>query len=271
MRLAILADVHGNLPAFEAALDHVGRQRVDQIVLAGDIVNGAPDSLACWKIASELDCPILWGNHERYLTHYGTSKADPIWETDLFLPLHWTVRQVSQGDRERMEKLPLAVRIPQAPDLVICHASTRKDNDSIHSYTPDIELKEMFKGNRESFIVRAHNHIGKERIWGDRTIITCGSVGLPLDGHPTAQYLLLEGDGKGWHIQHQSVPYNLEAALRRFSETGYLEETGPIGRLFRREVATASHQLVPFLRFYERWAGDGAVSLYDAVDRFLSM
>ena len=271
MKIAVLADIHGNLPAFEAALDHVGRQRVDQTIIAGDIVIGSPDSLACWRLACDLDALILRGNHERYLTHFGTSKAEPIWESELFSPLHWAIGQFSSQDRKEIENLPLTIRIPQAPDLVICHASLNGDNLSVYAHTPENELAEMFHGSSERFIVRAHNHIGQVRIWGERTILTCGSVGLPLDGNPTAQYLLLEGDGKGWHIHHQSVSYDLQAALRRFSETGYIEETGTMGRLFRREVATAGHHIGPFLRSYERWCEEGDLPLAEAYDRFLNM
>ncbi|MBE0698820.1 MAG: metallophosphoesterase [Anaerolineaceae bacterium] len=65
IRIAVLADIHGNLPAFESALEHVSQQKVDQIILAGDIVNGSPDSKACWTLALSLGCPILRGNHER--------------------------------------------------------------------------------------------------------------------------------------------------------------------------------------------------------------
>ena len=43
MRIAVLADIHGNLPAFEAALNHVSQQKVDQIILAGDIIIGSPE------------------------------------------------------------------------------------------------------------------------------------------------------------------------------------------------------------------------------------
>lgn len=272
MRIAVLADVHGNLPAFEAALDHVARQPVDRIILAGDIVVGAPDSKACWKLASELGCPILLGNQERYVAHYGTSRALPIWDTDQFAPLHWAAKQLTDRDREDMGNLPLTLRLPEAPDVVFCHASTRSDNDAIKAHTPeDHKLHEMFSGITERFIVRAHNHIGGIRIWDGRSIITCSSVGLPLDGEPTAQYLLLEKHSSDWQIRHQSVPYDIEAALRRFHDTGYLEATGPMGRLFLRELATASHQIVPFLRAYARWDDNSSISLSEAVDRFLNI
>lgn len=270
-RIAILADIHGNLPAFEAAIKHVSQQKVDQIILAGDIVNGSPDSKACWSLALSLGCPILRGNHERYVAHFGTPKANPMWSTDLFAPLQWTVAQLSDQDRQSMEQLPLDLRLPEAPNLFIVHASERDDHDSIVPHTPEQVLHEMFPTAPERYIVRAHNHSGQVRVWDKGFIVTNGSVGLPLDGNPTAQYLLLDQEKKGWKFQHQSVPYTLDATISRFHDTGYLSSVGPMGHLFFREVMTASHHIVPFLRLYAQWSKQEELSLSRAVDRFLSL
>ena len=78
MRLAVLTDIHGNLAALNAVLEHISTQNVDQIVVAGDTVNVLPDSSACWDLVMSLDCTVLRGNHERYLFDYGTPKADPV-------------------------------------------------------------------------------------------------------------------------------------------------------------------------------------------------
>jgi hypothetical protein len=129
----------------------------------------------------------------------------------------------------------------------------------------------MFPMAQERFIIRAHNHCGQVRVWEKGFIVTSGSVGLPLDGNPTAQYLLLDQEENGWNIQHQSVPYPVEATISRFHDTGYLSSVGPMGHLFFREVVTASHQIVPFLRLYAQWSKQGEISLSQAVDRFLSL
>jgi predicted phosphodiesterase len=270
LRLAILADIHGNLPAFEAALKHVASHKVDQIIIAGDIIIGSPDSDDCWKLARSLGCPILRGNHERYAAHYGTFNAPNEWATEQYAPLHWAVAQLAEQDRQAMAQLPESLRLPDAPNLFIVHATERSDNDTIESHTPDELLPTMFPHTQERFIVRAHNHLGQVRLWDDRLIITGGSVGLALDGNPTAQYLLLDSSTRGWQIQHQSVPYNLNTTIARFYDTGYLSSSGPIGRLYFREVVTASQQIVPFLRLYAQWSKKDAISLSQAVGKFLS-
>jgi len=270
LRLAILADIHGNLAAFEAALDHAASQKVDQMIISGDVIIGSPDSAACWKLAQSLGCPILRGNHERYAYHYGTPQASPEWSTDKFAPLHWALNQLTEADRQTMAHLPAALHLPEAPDLFVVHATERDDHDSITAYTPEEQLAAMFPRTKERFIIRSHNHYAQTRIWNDRIIVSSGSVGLPLDGNPTAQYLLLDQTRDGWHIQHQSVPYSLQTTIQRFYDTDYLSVTGPIGRLFLRELVTASQYMVPFLRLYAQWSKTETVSLAQAVERFLN-
>jgi predicted phosphodiesterase len=260
-RVAILADIHGNLPAFEAALNHAADQNVDQIIVAGDIVIGAPDSIDCWKLALSLNCPILRGNHERYVAHYGTALASPEWSTEKYSPLQWAVSQLESQDCQAMDLLPTNLRLPDAQDLFIVHASEGNDSDTVVAHTPEEQLSVMFPSAKERYIIRAHNHVGQTRVWKNRFIVTAGSVVLPLDGNPTAQYLILDQEKGGWQIKHQSVPYPLEVVIQRFKDTQSLASTGPMGRLFFREVVKASQQLVPFLRLYKQWSKEGNISL----------
>jgi predicted phosphodiesterase len=270
MRIAILSDIHGNLQAFEAALAHARAQRPDQIVIAGDVVIGSPDSADCWRLARSLGVPMLRGNHERYLADIAAGRADPRWRTLQFAPTQWAFSQLDQAELAELAGLPHSLRLPGAPDLLLVHAAQRSDSDSIRAHTPDQELAAMFPAPDATLIVRGHNHVGATRLWDGRQIVTAGSVGLPLDGMTTAQYLLIERRAGGWHTAHQSVPYDLDAALERFGASGYLAAGGPIARLYMRELATASFQIVPFLRAYARWAAREPIGLEQALERFLA-
>ena len=271
MRIAALSDIHGNLPAFEATLDHVKQQHVDYIVIVGDIVLGAPDSAACWHLACELGCPVVRGNGESFIAQYGTPDAKPEWDTEQFAPLQWAAREFSEAERKAIGVLPLTCGLPEISDVLFFHGSPRSEWDSIKAYTAEEMLREMFSGVSERFLIRGHNHSPQVRLWDDRMIVNCGSVGLPVDYNPSAQYLILEQNRNGWRIRHQSVPYDIDAALNRFHETGYLEATGPMGRLFMRSLATATTQIMPFLRYYKTWSEESDLTLTEAVDRFLSL
>jgi putative phosphoesterase len=251
MRIAIIADIHGNLPALEAALAAVEKLKPDRLIVAGDVVDGAPDSAACWERVKQLDCVVLRGNHERYVFDYGTERAAPEWATPQFAPLHYTRRTLSQAQQREMAALPLAWT-DQAANLLVVHASPRSDADTVLPHTSVEKLDEMFAGATADVIVRSHNHICSTRDWHGRRIVTTGSVGLSLDGQPEAQFCLLTRRGGSWQVEHHSVKYDVEATLRRFRETGYLDEAGPIGILFMREIATGAHHIVPFLRYFGR-------------------
>lgn len=275
MRLAILADIHGNLPALEAALADIETLRPDVTVVAGDVVDGGPDSAGCWRRVRGLGCPVIRGNHERYVFDYDTPRADPAWSSPQFAPLRFARAELGAAMIAELAALPTSWSHPSAPGLLVVHASLRGDNDSIFPYTPDAVIDPMFAGlsAEVELVVRGHNHVCSTREWGDRRIVTTGSAGLPQDGHPAAQYLVLERrvDGR-WRARHRAVRYDVGETLRRFRDSGYLDQAGALGRLFYREMETATHQVVPFLRFYGSARARGfAGNLDEALVRFFQV
>ena len=269
MRIAVLADIHGNLAALEAVLEELGRLRPDRLLVLGDVVDGAPDSIACWRRVRELGVPVLRGNHERYVFDFGTERASPEWSMPHFAPVRWAVAQCEGAVCEELRALPMSHRYDDAPELLFVHASLRSDQDSIFAHSPDALIEPMFPGIREPWIIRGHNHLPGTRSWGDRTIVNLGAVGLPLDGHLAAQFAVLERGRDGWRARHLAVPYDVDATIRRFRESGYLEAGGPMARVFLREVATATHHFVPFLRHYGHAIREGRIDAAIALERFL--
>ncbi len=270
MRIAVFGDIHGNLAALEATLEELERLRPDKMIVVGDIVDGAPDSIACWRKVRELEIPILRGNHERYVYDFGTERAAPEWSAPHFAPIRWAVAQCAESVRKEMAALPLTLCVPEAPEILFVHASSRNDQDSVFMHTPEALLDAMFAGHQEPWIIRGHNHLAGQRFWRGRTIVNLGAVGLPLDGHIAAQFCMLESMKGGWQIRHLAVPYDVDATIRRFRESGYLDAGGPMARLFLREVATATHHFVPFLRHYGHAVREGRIDVGVAVERFLS-
>lgn len=192
MRLAILGDIHGNLEALAAVLEHAERLQVDGYVVVGDIVVGAADSLGCWERIEALKCPVLRGNHETYVSAYGTVAAAPAWVTPQFAPVAWAVGQLGDTVRRTLGTLPFSLRLPHAPDLLFVHASLRSDRDNLGAYTPDDTLEAMFPGLRARYVVRGHDHVAATRRWRAHQLITNGSVGIPLSGVTEAQYGVIE-------------------------------------------------------------------------------
>jgi diadenosine tetraphosphatase ApaH/serine/threonine PP2A family protein phosphatase len=200
----------------------------------------------------------------------GTERASPEWSGAQYAPVHYAAAQLGESSRHELSQLPLTLRLPGAPDLLIVHGSARNDTDLVFPYTSDQEIEPMFAGTPERWIARGHNHYAGIRLWQGRVIVTTGSVGLPLDGSPSAQFAVFDRRNEQWTIEHHKVDYDVTAAADRFKETGYLDQAGPIAELFRREVLTASFHIVPFLKFQSELTGEGCTLPLDAaVKRYL--
>jgi predicted phosphodiesterase len=270
MRIAIIADIHGNLPALEATLAHIETLHVDRLLVLGDIVVGSPDSLACWQRIRALNCPVLRGNHERYVYDLGTERAKPEWSLPQFGPVQYAAAQLGETARCELAALPTTIRLPEAPDVLFVHGSARNDTDLVFPYTSEAELTPMFASATERWLIRGHNHYAGIHLWGERRVVTVGSVGLPLDGTPAAQFTVLERTPEDWAVSQFAVPYDVAAAVRRFKDSGYLDAAGPMSRLFMREVETAAFHIVPFLKWQKEHASRGKIiPLAEAVERFL--
>ena len=267
MRLAVLTDIHGNLGALEAVLEHVSKQNVDQIIVAGDVVNVFPGSKACWDLVTSLGCPVLRGNHERYLCDYGTPAAPPDWATERFQLLAWTQRQFTAQDLAAMRELPLVHRLP---GLLVTHATPRSEFESVLETTPAQSLREMFAGTNEPLVLRGHNHVWREHRWDGRTLVTVASVGMPLNGRRDAQYALLTGEGGAWRLEQRYVPYDLQPLLAELRSETYLATAGPVGAVFARELETAKPHILSFLSRYLTAVDRGELTLRQAVDEFLA-
>ncbi len=140
MRVAVLSDVHGNLAAFEAALADARAQSPDQIILAGDYINGGPDSQACLHLALNSGLVTLRGNHERYVCQAGTLRQHVRWNTPWFSSVRFAYQSFSQADFDAMRALPYDYH---GDDFYVVHSTTRDDHD-LSMRTPPTPCSSVF-------------------------------------------------------------------------------------------------------------------------------
>lgn len=271
MRVAILSDIHGNLHALEAVLDHAERERPDALVVAGDVVIGAPDSLACWQLLRDRGTPLVRGNHERYLL--ASAAGDPAFEPLNWAPARWAAARFPAEALAEIAALPMTLQTQDAADLLVTHAAPDDDYAFIAPDTPEAEVRSLMAAvTGATTVVRGHHHLAFEHRFEDLHLISVGSTGLPLGGEPLAEYALVEATPEGgWIVHHQQVRYDLAGALAAFESSGYLEQAGPVARLFYHEVATARHHLKPFLTHYATWSAHQQLSMERALQRYLEL
>ena len=251
-KLAVLADIHGNLPALEAVWEDLRQFDVDHVIVAGDLINWGPHSLEVLQFLTERHCAIMRGNHEIYLLDYDTLRAPEVWRRNAGTRLtgpRWIHHQVGDVWRARIATWPdtLCLRFDDAPPVRVVHGVASSHFRGIYADTPAEQVYEMLGPIEETTVVAAHTHRSLDRVTGRWHVVNPGSAGNPFDGILDASYMLLESDGNTWHASHRRVPFNRAAVVEALEEQMLVAEHGDFGRLVIREFQTAEPHVGPYM------------------------
>ena len=204
MKIAVISDIHGNMPALETVTADIERWQPDQVIVNGDIVNRGPlsrESLE-WVLARQASAgwQIVKGNHEDYVLECAASngvKSGPDYEVRQFA--HWAYEQVA-------DYVPLIAQLPEqksvfAPDgseLRVLHGSMRDNRDGVYPQTTDKELRVQI-APAPAIFVTGHTHRPLIRQIDETTVVNIGSVGAPFDGNRELSYGRFTWQaGTGW-------------------------------------------------------------------------
>ena len=240
-KIAIISDIHGNIPALRSVLEDIQTRKLDQIICLGDLVGKGPDSSEAVEIIKKVCAVTVKGNWDDFIT-----KPTEI-ET-----IKWHQHQLTVQHNQFLEELPFSVEFLMSGRLIrLFHASPRSYYDRIQPWDPIERRLSMFEntsqtenilGSREPDVVfygDIHNAY-MQNIKG-KTLCNVGSVGNPLD-IPQASYAILEGnygveEAGGFSIQFVRVPYNIDLAINLAKEKR-MPELEP----YIKELTTAQYR-----------------------------
>jgi predicted phosphodiesterase len=236
MRVAVLADIHGNLPALEAVLSHLGEQKgTDEIWVLGDLAVFCPYPVEVLeRLAALPQARFVMGNTDRYLVTgrrppQVSVKDDNQWSRlPAFLEerdanFRWTISRLSYAWHSFLSELPFQQRleVPGFGAVIGVHGSPLGDEVGIWPETTDEELRRMLEGIDCRMLVCGHTHRALERVLDGVRIVNVGSVGLPLDGDRRAAYATLDFEDGDCHAVIHRVGYDVEEVLARLAEVGH--------------------------------------------------
>jgi predicted phosphodiesterase len=249
-RLAVLADIHGNLPALRAVLDDMAQFNVDQAVVTGDSINWGPFSRQVMETIWERRWPVIRGNNELYLLDYDTERAPAHWSRFTMPPyLH---DQLGDGWAQAIAALPdtLQLRFRDAPPIRVVHGIPGDPWTAITPLSSAAQIRRWLRDISERTVIGAHSHIALERHVDDRHIFNPGSVGVPLDGEHSASYMILAGRADGWRLAaHRRIPVDVAPLLAEYERTRFIERCGVTAQLVMDEFRTARLQLAAYLNW----------------------
>ncbi|HST16022.1 MAG TPA: metallophosphoesterase family protein [Gaiellaceae bacterium] len=206
MRVAALADVHGNAPALEAVLAEVAGEGVDLIVFCGDLTWGPlPNETLAVVRALELPARFVRGNADRMV---GT--ADSLRST-------WMAEQHDAEATRLVNSFEAAVVVEVhglGPTRFV-HGSPRSDEECVTERTPQERVAEFMVGVPERVVVTAHIHVSYDRLVGDVRLLSPGSVGRPYEGERGARWALL-----GPEVELRRTDYDHERTAELYGASG---------------------------------------------------
>ena len=204
MRVAALYDIHGNLPAFEAVLAEVERERVDAIVIGGDIASGPPQPREVIELVRSLpNAHAIRGNADRLRDREFAGEEG----------LGWLFEQLPEDQVEWLVSLPFSVVLD---DTLYVHATPIDDTTVVTELTTDEKLAGLLADVEQPRVVAGHTHMQLERRVGEKLFVNAGSVGWPYEGTPGAYWALLD-EG----VELRRTDYDRERAAELVRASGH--------------------------------------------------
>lgn len=231
MRIAVFSDIHSNLEAFEAVLDHSSRQKVDRYVCLGDVVGYGANPNECIDLLKSLPaCPCVLGNHDAAVLGIPCNM-----KPDARRVIVWTREVLTKTSMWFLTEMEDLIKWD---DISFCHSNPYRprnwyyvsEKTYISSSFARSKAKILFVGHthvpvaitRKNFFcvyIRSPKHsmvVPAAEL--NRQIFNSGSIGQPRDGDPRASYLIYDTDKKV--VEFYRVAYDVARAGEKILAAG---------------------------------------------------
>lgn len=229
MKIAIISDIHGNIPALEAVLGDIKEEGCEKIFCLGDIaMAGAEPDKAVDKIIELLDggnFEIIQGNTDEMLGAASDEVLEALKSANLTMANAYKsdLELLSAQQIEFLKNLPKQKEIELfGAKILLVHGSPRKNSENIFPDLPVEKVEEMISGTDADVIFCGHTHqpCGYQTNT-KQTVVNVGSVGRPLNSDPRPCYAVLNVSDDGFEVYHNFVDYDKEKAAELMRSRGY--------------------------------------------------
>ncbi len=225
-RIAVLADIHGNVDALTAVLQHAGQKHVDAFINLGDILYGPVAPKATFALLQQVNMVTVSGNQDRFIYAAGEEALKNN------STLQFVRQELDANAIDWLKALPFDRILHN--DFYLCHGTPQSDEqyllEDVTAGYPvlkkDAELDSLLAGIKAKVILCGHSHLPHVVQLPDRRlVVNPGSVGLPAfqddnpvwhvmeNRSPRASYALLDKTENGWCVELIQIPYNYQAAV----------------------------------------------------------
>jgi putative phosphoesterase len=229
-RIAVITDIHGNLPALEATLEGIEALGVDATYCGGDLVGYGPHPNEVCALIEERAIPTIYGNYDYAISRdledcgcaYVTQHDRELGQQSV----EWTLANTAQPAKDFMRALPFDLRLELGGRRIhLVHGSPRKVNEYLFEDKPARLYERLAAAETGDVLVFGHTHKPWIHEYGGVLFVNCGSVGKPKDGDPRCAFAVLDLNAQGTvRASIERVAYDAEAVARAVVAAGLPSE-----------------------------------------------
>ncbi len=223
--VAVITDIHANLPALEAALERTEQLGVERIYCGGDLVGYGPHPNEVCALIEERRIPTIYGNYDHAIGRdledcgcaYPTQHERELGQQSV----DWTLAHTDEHAKEFMRALPFDLNFEVGASSVhLVHGSPRKVNEYLFEDKPASLYERLARAEEADTLAFGHTHKPWIREYGGVLFVNCGSVGKPKDGDPRAAFAVLTPTDQGVRATIERAEYDAGAVAREVAAAG---------------------------------------------------
>ncbi len=234
MRIAVLSDIHGNLPALQAVFADIEGKQVDRIFCLGDLVGYGPWPNEVIDLLRQRDITCIQGNYDESvgeeLMACGCDFTDAEAARLGDISLNWTIDATTEENKAWLRELPQSLTFDLGTYRgLLVHGGPRQNNEYLTFGYPAEQLEHYLREAEADILLCGHTHLAFHRQIGSKHVVNAGSAGKPKHGNPNVVYQLLEL-GEQVAVTTVEVAYDYSKAAHAIVAAGLPEEFARIVR-----------------------------------------
>ena len=223
--VAVITDIHANLPALEAALERIEELGIERVYCGGDLVGYGPHPNEVCALIEDREIPTIYGNYDYAIARdledcgcaYPTQHDRDLGQ----LSVDWTLAHTDQRAKDFMRELPFDLRFGVGATAIhLVHGSPRKVNEYLFEDKPARLYERLAAAEEADALVFGHTHKPWVHEYGGVLFVNCGSVGKPKDGDPRGAFAVLRPQAGAVQVTIERVSYDAEAVAREVVAVG---------------------------------------------------
>ncbi|MGE5631063.1 MAG: metallophosphoesterase family protein [Caulobacteraceae bacterium] len=233
MRIAVIADIHGNIYALQETIRDIEKRNVDVTICAGDLVGYCPFPNEVIELVRKCNIMTIMGNYDdavgNELLVCGCDYPDPKDAENAGISLNWTIDATTVKNKEFLGSLPKEMKLVFGDiKMLFVHGSPRQLNEYLKENSK--EASEVMDAFKYDVLVCGHTHKPYYKAYGDKMLINAGSVGKPKTGRPKANYVIVDVLDNEVKVHIIEVEYEFEKAAKAIEAAGLPSEFAEIIR-----------------------------------------